>query len=124
MRNVKRLTPPVLSAFLVRAAFTSVGCGVPPAEEGEQIDSTSQAWSVSSCGAATADSTFTGHVGTIVDTIPTFTSPRTYNNCFKSYVVDLNNLESAYAGLGAGIRSRASFAAFRRVRSSRPSPRA
>jgi hypothetical protein len=101
MRYIKRLTTTILPALLAGAALTTAGCGGPQ-DAAPETDSTSAAWSVSSCGTAGHDANFTGHIGTIVDTLPTFTSPQTYNTCFKSYVVDVHGVESAYAGIGAG----------------------
>jgi hypothetical protein len=98
---------------LVTAAALALGCsgadagdpsvlengteqgGVEPGSDGDaEIGSVQQAWSVDSCGRETtaANATFTGKVD------PATISPTTYNTCTKSYVVDINSLQSAYAG--------------------------
>jgi hypothetical protein len=99
---MKRFAPTIGLALLEVALFSAAGCGGLPPGEADQGAIATPAWSVASCGNAQANAAFTGHYGTVVGGVPTFTSPRTYNTCFKSYVVDLHNLDSAYAGLGAG----------------------
>jgi hypothetical protein len=76
-------------------AWALSGCsGALP--EDENLDAVSQAFGSSSCGSAAADQTFTGKID------PTAVSPSTYNTCYKGYVVDVNNLATAYTGPGGG----------------------
>lgn len=70
--------------------------GVPSDEL--ELGTVEQAWSPVSCGreSTTANATFTGHID------PAHVSPQSYNNCTKSFVVDLFNLDANYSGPGAG----------------------
>jgi len=78
---------------LATAAF-GAGCGTEPTAS-EDISSAEEAIG-SSCGSAAAHATFTGQID------PMHVSPRTYNACTKSYIVDVNTLSASYTGLGAG----------------------
>jgi hypothetical protein len=83
----------------IATALASVGlagCGPQGVGENGASGSTEQAWSSASCGAVVAAASRTGQID------PALTSPQTYNQCTKSYVVDLNNLSADYAGNGAG----------------------
>jgi len=51
--------------------------------------------SESSCASVTADQTFSGKID------PAFVTPRSYNTCYKGYVIDISNLDPAYAGSGS-----------------------
>jgi hypothetical protein len=79
--------------ILVSFLISLTGCSATPDED---MGALSQAFGASSCGTAAADQTFTGHIS------PAHTSPSTYSTCFRGYVVDVNNLELAYTGLGGG----------------------
>lgn len=74
----------------------SVGCGAAPEEGVEDIGSIEAAWAVGACSTVTANATFNNKID------PAHVSPTTYNNCVKSYVVDVTNLSAAYTGPGAG----------------------
>jgi len=87
------------STLLVAALVgTSTGCsgGVDPSSEAESVSASDEALSPTSCAGVAADQTFSGKID------PAFVSPRTYNNCTKGYVVDLNNILSTYTGAGSG----------------------
>jgi hypothetical protein len=61
-----------------------------------ELGTVQQAWAPGACGRAGANAEFDGSVD------PAHVSPRSYNNCFKSYVVDIFDLSGDYTGPGAG----------------------
>lgn len=77
----------------VAFAFTT-GCGDPSSDGSEPISTIDAAISQSSCAVATANQTYTGGIE------PSIVTPRTYNTCYKAYVLDIHNLNAAYTGSG------------------------
>jgi hypothetical protein len=77
----------------VALGFTT-GCSDPSADSSEAISTIEAAFSQSTCATAAADQTFSGGID------PAIVSPRTYNTCYKGYVVDIENLDAAYTGPG------------------------
>jgi len=73
----------------------------------EPVRAVEEAFGSSSCGTTTADVTFSGVItssssmGFGGGTNGVFTSPSSYDNCFRSYVVDINHLQGS-AGNGSG----------------------
>jgi len=55
-----------------------------------------QKFSIESCAEASADQTFTGKI------VPKHVSPRSYDTCYKGYVVDLENIAANMTGPGVG----------------------
>ena len=80
-----------LMASVVGCAVFATGCGT---NESEDIGSSQAALSESSCASVTADQTFSGKID------PAFVTPRSYSTCYKGYVIDISNLDPAYAGSG------------------------
>lgn len=70
------------------------------AQEMEEFDSVGAAFSVSSCASATEDASFNGKID------PPHISPRSYNTCYKGYVVDIDELQAAYTGNGSVLNAR------------------
>jgi hypothetical protein len=105
-RRVRILARVMPLTVTLAGALASVACGGEGMSDEElaaemaEFDSVGAAFSQSSCGTATADQTFTGKVD------PPHISPRSYNTCFKGYVVDINNLLSTYTGTGTVINAR------------------
>jgi len=77
------------------AALSSVACGgEAPSVAESTIDQETEAFGVTQCGKESVpdDHDETGNL------FPAFISPRTYNTCYKSYVVDLDVVDAATAG--------------------------
>jgi len=85
-------------------ASSLTGCNAPVDGALEPVESTEEAWSVASCGRETtiADHTFNGFINVPANPNFQFVSPTTYNNCTRSYVVDIDNLSASYVGPGGG----------------------
>ena len=80
-------------------AVSATGCG---ANESENLGSSQAAFTVDACAAASANQTFSGKID------PAHVSPRTYNTCYKGYVVDIENLDPNYTGEGNSSDARIS----------------
>ena len=76
--------------------FGPQACASVDTAAGDPIDTTGQAWSVQSCSTAAANATLTAVVGSGV------TSPQTYNNCTKSYIVDFTPAPPSFGGNSNG----------------------
>jgi hypothetical protein len=76
---------------LAGLAVSATGCGT---NASESIGSSRLAFTVESCASADADQIFTGKLD------PAFVTPRSYNTCYKGYVVDIENLAPTYTGSG------------------------
>jgi hypothetical protein len=91
----------LLGALGLTACSGASEDGGEPGEPGGddiELGQAEQAWSSVSCGreSTAAHETFTGGID------PAHVSPRTYNACTKSYVVDVFDLDEAYTGEGLG----------------------
>lgn len=80
----------VLSLAVGLLAMT--GCSGESAVSEENVASVEQAFGSSSCGTAAADQTFTSSINLASG----YTSPSSYNTCYRGYVVDVNALSSLY----------------------------
>jgi hypothetical protein len=78
----------------------TTACGNHDPDETETIAEVEAAFTVSSCGSAAADQTFTGGID------PSIVTPRSYNTCYKGYVVDINQLAPEYTGDGNALDGR------------------
>ena len=78
---------------MVAVAVSSAACGGQPAQEDGSLSVADEALS-DSCATAGTDASFEGFID------PAHISPRTYNRCTKSYIVNVNNLSDDYAGQG------------------------
>jgi hypothetical protein len=101
-RRVAVTTAGLATTALMLSGLMLSGCGAAMDDDQEFLDDTEaveelgEELSESSCASATADATFTGKID------PAHVSPRSYNTCFKGYVVDINNYAAAYTGVGGG----------------------
>lgn len=92
----------IVSVFAMVGLSACAGADEWDESEPDGLGTLEQPWSVDSCGrnATLPNATFSGKVD------PAHVSVRTYNTCFKSYVVDIDTLDSAYAGRsGADIQA-------------------
>lgn len=80
-----------LMASAAGFAVFATGCG---SNESENIGTSQAAFSVSSCASVAADGAYDGRVD------PALVTPRSYDNCTKGYVVDIQSLQAAYTGEG------------------------
>jgi hypothetical protein len=62
-------------------------------EQDENLDTVQQLFGSSSCGTVAANATFTDSLN--------HQSPSSYNNCYKGYVVDVDDLNVFYTGQGS-----------------------
>ncbi len=76
-------------ALMAASAGCSAGAG---ADTEGNVGTSEEAMSESSCATVTANQTFTGGADV--------TSPTSYNNCGKAYVVDITNFSSEFTGHG------------------------
>ena len=76
------------------ALALSTGCGDPSSHGSEPISTIEAAFSQEACANVTANRTYAWGID------PSIVTPTTYNNCYKGYVVDINNLDAAYTGHG------------------------
>lgn len=79
---------------LVASAAVLSGCGA--TDGGENLGSMDQAFGSAACAAVSPNATFASKID------PATVSPTSYNNCFRSYVVDITALDAAYTGAGSG----------------------
>lgn len=85
----KGLVLPMLVGLLVMPGCSGESSVV---EEEEVVGSVEQAFGSSSCGTTGNNASFTG----TINLSSGHTSPSTYNNCFRGYVVDINSLSFPY----------------------------
>lgn len=76
---------------IIALMAASAGCSASADADGD-VGTSQEAMSQSSCATVTANETFTGGADV--------TSPTSYNNCGKAYVVDIRNFSSEFTGHG------------------------
>ena len=90
-----------LMASVAGVAVFATGCG---ADESDSIGSTEAAFTVHDCAMGPPNEAFVGKID------PALVSPRSYNSCYKGYIVDIENLHEDYSGSGGLSDSRISIA--------------
>ncbi len=74
-----------------------------PADGEQELGTARQAWSVIACGreSTTPNVTFDGFIDGF-----SFTSPTVYNRCTKSFILEVHDVDAAYAGSGRDANAR------------------
>jgi hypothetical protein len=91
-RSFRRSAP---FAVLLAAALTGSGACVGEGPEDEPTDVETRAFSIGSCAEASLDAAISHPSGVGPQNEVSVTSPTTYNNCYKGYVVDIFHNEAA-----------------------------